>query len=120
MTEAVDVMLRIAVVVPLILLYLATYFDLYRRTDLSVVKKLLWAVFVFFTVYVGIAIYFMFRPPNTPEGKQYDATEHRTSAIVDSLEELQVKHEAGTIDAETYLDRKRELLGLTPEPTSTS
>ncbi len=110
--ESIDVISIVAVTVPLLLLFVASFVDLYRRDDLSVLRKALWAILILLTTYVGIAIYFIARPTRAPEGKRYGATVPRTRAIVDALEGLRAQHAAGTINDTMYLDEKRALLGL--------
>ena len=102
----------IAIIVPLGLLYFASYLDLYRRDDLPVRRKIVWAAIIFFLAFIGVAIYFFLRPPRPPEGKRYGETVSRTGAIVGDLETVVAAHAAGDVSDEEFLSRKRTLLGL--------
>jgi hypothetical protein len=104
----------IAIVVPLLLLWVAAFVDLFRRKDISVLRKTLWATLILLTAYIGIAIYFVARPIRAPEGKRYGTTAPRTRGIVDDIEELREQHAEGSIDDEAYVTQKRLLLGLRP------
>ena len=112
--ESVNAVAVIAIFVPLMLLWLAAFVDLFRRKDISVSRKALWAALIVLTAYIGIAIYFIARPIREPEGKRYGTTAPRTRGIVDGIEGLRVQHEDGSIDNDTYLTKKRLLLGLGP------
>jgi uncharacterized membrane protein len=109
---AADVLLIIAVTVPLLLLWVAVIVDLLRRRDLSVGKKLMWLAIVIVTIYVGVVLYFIFRPVPNPSGKREREKDERASAIVASIEVLHKRHAAGEISDSTYLEDKRELLGI--------
>lgn len=108
-----EVLLVIAVTVPLFLLWVAVIVDLLRRKDLSLWKKLMWLVIVVLTIHIGVLLYFIFRPVPPPSGKREHNKDERASAIVTSIEALHVQHSAGDISNNAYLDAKRELLGLT-------
>jgi len=109
---AVTVMLRVAVFVPLALLWFAVIVDLLRRNDLSAFRKALWATVVILTVHVGVVLYFVFRPVPQPPGKDLAASADRSSTIVTRLEELRSVYRAGSITDDEYLASKRELLGV--------
>jgi hypothetical protein len=50
------------IVVPVILLWVAAIFDIFRRWDLSGGWKVIWLVIVIFIPFVGSVLYFLFRP----------------------------------------------------------
>lgn len=112
--ESFSAVVGIAIIVPLLLLWVASFVDLFRRKDLAVFRKVLWATLILLTAYVGIAIYFVARPIRAPEGKRYGTTAPRTRDIVDGIEGLREQHAEGAVDDETYLTEKRLLLGLRP------
>lgn len=112
--------LWVAIFIPLILLYMASIVDLYKRDDLSVARKAVWVVVIVLTVYVGVALYYLFRPPNTPEGKRHSDTAEWTATVVDQLDDLRNAHARGEISDDVFLDRKRQVLGLASEPSPTS
>lgn len=107
-----SVILWVAVTLPLLALWIAAYWDLVFRSDLPLVRKILWGTAIFFTAYIGIAAYFLSRPIPEPPGKNLGESVPRTSAIVTDLERLSEENRAGTLTDESYLARKRELLGL--------
>ena len=118
--SALDPVVWLAIFIPLILLYIASIVDLIRRKDLSVVRKAGWVVVIVLTVYIGVALYYLFRPPATPEGKQRDDSEHHTATIVDQLDELRNAHARGDISDHRFLEGKRQVLGLVDQPSPTS
>ena len=67
---------------------------------------------IILTLYIGVALYFIMRPMPAPEGKRYDATVPRTSALVAEIERLHAMHEDGEIDDEAYLAAKNDLLDV--------
>lgn len=111
-TPGLDPIVILAIVAPLGLLYLASFVDLYRRPDLSVALKAIWATFIFFTAFIGVAIYFVARPVRPPEGKRYGKAVPRTREIVTQIEDAHAAHARGELDDGDYLSRKRQFLGL--------
>jgi hypothetical protein len=111
-SNELDVITLVAIGIPLLLLAIAAFVDIARRPDLTMVARILWAALIVVTAYIGVAIYFIARPPRPPDGKRYDQTAPRSSAVVDELERLRSDHRVGVVDAESYLARKREILGL--------
>jgi hypothetical protein len=109
---AADVLLTIAIVVPLFLLWIAAFIDLFRRKDLGIGKKLMWGVIVVFSAHVGLLLYFVFRPIPPPSGKRLRDRTDRASGIVTSIERLHNERDAGDISDAAYLTAKRTLLGL--------
>ncbi len=109
-------LLRIAIVVPLFLLWAAAFVDLVQRRDISISRKALWATLVVFTVHIGVLIYFIMRPVRTPHGKEVGHSADRSSAIVGRLEQMHDLHDRGEIADDAYLEAKRELLGLPSAP----
>jgi hypothetical protein len=56
-------LLPVLIAIPLLLIWVLTLVDLFRRHDLSAGRKVLWAVFVLVLPVVGVIIYFVARPP---------------------------------------------------------
>lgn len=110
--EALSVLLWIGFTAPLIALWVAGFWDLAHRSDLSVFRKAVWGALFVLTLYVGIAIYFVTRPVRPPAGKGTSQTAPRASRIVSELESLSVSRSANELTDDEFLDRKRELLGL--------
>ena len=54
-------------VIPLAVLWTAIVIDLVRRSDISLVRKLLWAGFTAFTAEFGAVVYIAMRPLRYPE-----------------------------------------------------
>lgn len=105
-------LITITIAVPLALLWFAVIVDLFRRDDLSVFRKALWATLVILTVHIGVLLYFVFRPLPPPPGKDLAVSAERSSTIVTDLERLRNQHRAGNISDDEYLSTKRELLGV--------
>ena len=118
-TELEPIMV-LAIFVPLVLLYIAALVDVFRRHDLSVVRKTMWVVVILLTAYIGVALYFLTRPPRVPEGKQSGDTNPHSQSVVDQLDELRGAHDRGELDDEAFLDAKRRTFGLTPERQATN
>lgn len=111
--ETIQVLIGIGIAASLILIWIVAYVDLARRRDLSVVKKALWALIMFFGAYVGIAAYFILRPVPEVMGKGQHKTTPESSEIVNELEVLHEHHADGSISDTDYVEQKHSLLGLT-------
>jgi hypothetical protein len=110
--DALQAVRWVAFVAPLIILWIAGFWDLTHRDDLSVLRKSVWAAFFILTLYVGLAMYFATRPVRPPAGKGDTRSVPRASRIVADLEALSTAHRADGITEEAFLSQKRELLGL--------
>ena len=110
--DALNVLLRVAFLAPLVALWVAGFWDLAHRKDLSVFRKAVWAALFILTLYIGLAFYFAMRPVSPPAGKGTNHTVPRASRVVTELESLAVTHRAAEITDDAFLTRKRELLGL--------
>ena len=53
----------VLVVIPLILLWVFSLVDLFKRQDLSGMAKALWAIAILFLPLIGMIVYFVTRPP---------------------------------------------------------
>lgn len=111
--EALERLIIVGLIVPLLLLWIVAYVDLARRPDFGIRRKALWAVVMFLGAYVGIAAYFILRPVPPPAGKSATGTTTRASEIVTEMEALREGHTDGAMTDGDYLKRKRNLLGLT-------
>jgi hypothetical protein len=56
-------LLAVLIAIPLLLIWVLTLVDLFRRHDLSTGGKVLWAVVVLILPVIGVIIYFFARPP---------------------------------------------------------
>ena len=56
-------MLAVLIAIPLLLIWVLTLVDLFRRHDLSTGRKVLWALVVLILPVIGVIIYFVARPP---------------------------------------------------------
>lgn len=110
--DALQVLLWVAFSAPLIALWIAGFWDLAHRDDFTVYRKAVWAALFILTLYIGIAVYFAMRPVRPPAGKGNSQTVPRASTIVAELETLSAAKQADEIAEDTFLARKRELLGL--------
>jgi len=106
-------LLGFAIATSLLLLWAATLVDLFRRRDLTVVNKAVWAGVIIFTAHIGVAVYFAMRPIPPPYGKGAKHTVDRSSNLVKELERLHTEHGNGTMTDDAYLAAKQALLGLT-------
>ena len=111
--ETIRVLMGIGIAASLILIWIVAYVDLARRKDLPIIRKVAWALVMFFGAYIGIAAYFVLRPVPEVMGKGSHDTTPESSEIVNALETLHNEHADESISDADYLDRKRGLLGLT-------
>jgi len=111
--ETIRILMGIGIAASLILIWIVAYVDLARRKDLSIVKKIAWALIMFFGAYIGIAAYFVLRPVPEVMGKGLHHTTPESSEIVTELEVLHEDHADGFISDADFVARKRSLLGLT-------
>jgi len=56
-------LLAVLIAIPLLLIWVLTLVDLFRRHDLPTGRKVLWAVVVLVLPVVGVIMYFIARPP---------------------------------------------------------
>jgi hypothetical protein len=56
-------LLPVLIAIPLLLIWVLTLVDLFRRHDLSTGLKVLWALVVLILPVIGVIIYFIARPP---------------------------------------------------------
>lgn len=111
--ETIRALMTVGIAASLILIWIVAYVDLARRNDLSVAKKVLWALIMFFGAYIGIAAYFVLRPVPEVMGKGLHQSTPDSSEVVSSLESLHDDHTDGSISDADYVDEKRSLFGLT-------
>ncbi|MCZ7532454.1 MAG: PLD nuclease N-terminal domain-containing protein [Acidimicrobiia bacterium] len=107
-----DGLLWFAIAIPLIALWVAALWDLFRRQDLSARRKAAWTAVIIVTAYIGIAIYFALRPIPDPPGKSSTQTVPRASALVTQLEDLVRRNANGEMSEAEFTTAKRHLLGL--------
>ena len=110
--DAFPVLLWVGFTAPLVALWVAGFWDLAHRSDLSVLRKAVWAALFVLTLYIGLALYFATRPVKPPSGKGTSQTVPRASGIVAELESLSDARNANEMSDDTFVERKRELLGL--------
>jgi hypothetical protein len=110
--ETIRTLMGIGIAASLILIWIVAYVDLARRNDLSILKKIAWALIMFFGAYIGIAIYFVLRPVSEVMGKGLHHTTPESSETVNDIEALRDDHANGSLSDADYLERKRSLLGL--------
>ena len=56
-------LLPVLIAIPLLLIWVLTLVDLFRRHDLNGSRKVLWALVVLLVPVVGVIVYFVARPP---------------------------------------------------------
>ena len=96
--------LPFVVAVPLFLLIGYTLVDIFRRADLSGIRKALWAVLVIVVPVIGTFIYLVSRPFRDPAHVTLRGNE-RTHKIV----ELIGDHAAGAISDEEFASAKHRV-----------
>jgi uncharacterized protein YpmS len=103
--------------IPIILLWVFTLFDVFKREDLSGAAKALWAIAVLLLPVIGMIVYFVTRPPTPyeppdPAVAQVDSSaEATTSSTADQLTQLSDLHDSGKLSDEEFASAKTELLG---------
>lgn len=102
----------VGIAIPLALVWLVALFDLFRRTDLTIGRKVVWTIVIVAGVFVGTAAYFIVRPARLPPGKDSRDSTKQSSDIVTNLEALRQQHLDGTLKDDAYLKQKQKLLGL--------
>lgn len=60
-------LLPVLIAIPLLLIWVLTLVDLFRRHDLSTGGKVLWALVVLILPVIGVIIYFIARPPQATD-----------------------------------------------------
>ena len=55
-------LLPVLIAIPLLLIWILTLVDLFRRHDLRTSRKVLWALFVLILPVIGVIVYFIARP----------------------------------------------------------
>lgn len=75
-------------VVPLVVLWAALLIDLIRRSDISLIKKMVWGIFTFVTAEFGAIVYIAMRPLRYPEdgvsSQSQNETVERLLNVLDS------------------------------------
>jgi len=108
-----DQLIILGLVVPMISMWLVAYVDIARRRDLKPTRKILWAAVIFFVPYIGVLAYVAWRPMAPMFGAGSHGTTPRSSVLVADIESLRQDHLNGAITDESYLSKKRDMLGLT-------
>jgi hypothetical protein len=112
-----ELMMTMLIVIPLVLLWVFTLIDIFKRGDLSGAAKALWAIAVLFLPLIGMVVYFVTRPADplaepdpreTPSAPSADATSTTTA---DQLAQLSSLHDSGKLSDEEFAASKAELLG---------
>jgi hypothetical protein len=120
-----ELMMIVLVVIPLILLWVFTLVDIFKRQDLSGLAKALWAIAILFLPLIGMIVYFVTRPPtpidqseliasekDVPSAAPFDPTVGAgTPTTSDQLAQLSSLHDSGKLTDEEFTTSKAELLG---------
>ncbi len=120
-----ELMMVVLVVIPLILLWVFTLMDLFKREDLSGAAKALWAIAILFLPLIGMIVYFVTRPPTpidqsaltaseqeVPSAAPFDPTVGASASTTsDQLTQLSDLHDSGKLTDEEFAASKAELLG---------
>ena len=127
-----QLVLILAIFVPLIMLWVFTLVDLFHRRDLSGAAKALWAIAVVLLPLLAMLIYFILRdsqseipgtrpygqtpppPPARPApGSAADPTVN-ADEVADQLERLAGLHDRGILTDEEFQREKDKILGAPP------
>lgn len=101
--------------IPLIMVWVFTLVDIFRRNDLSGTATALWVIFVLFLPLLGMLIYFIARP-TLPEdiARQEEYRKAREAAraaeIADKLHKLSELKDKGDITEEEFERQKAKLM----------
>jgi Phospholipase_D-nuclease N-terminal/Short C-terminal domain len=98
--------------IPLIILWVLTFADLFRRTDLTGLAKGLWMLVVFFLPFLGTLIYLIVRPMTEDYAPETLVTGAPAGAPSPSaqLEELNRQLQSGAISEYDYTQAKARIL----------
>ena len=106
----------ILIFIPLTILWVFTLIDLAKRDDVSGLAKALWAIAIVFLPLIGMVIYFITRPDDSPMPKD-PATryaEDQAATLSDEriaqIQQLGQLHDAGTITDEEFSTMKSRIL----------
>jgi hypothetical protein len=128
-----QLLLILAIFVPLIMLWVFTLVDLFNRRDLSGAAKALWAIAIVLLPLLAMLIYFIMRdsqselpgtrlygqappPPPQPHPIPASAADATVGAdiVADQLERLADFHDRGILTDEEFQREKDKLLGSPP------
>ena len=93
-----------------------TFGDIFRRNDISGVKKALWSVFIIFMPFLGVFLYMIVRPKMTEQDKQMmeqmQERERRASgySAADEVAKLAKLRDEGKITAEEFEAMKKQAM----------
>jgi uncharacterized protein YpmS len=103
--------------IPIILLWIFTLIDIFKREDLSGIAKALWAIAILFLPLIGMIVYFVTRPPSPRDQSPPSEPPPDTPAVfvtrstTDQLAQLSELHDSGKLTDEEFAASKAELLG---------
>jgi hypothetical protein len=98
-------------------MFIAIFADIFRRNDISGWGKAGWVFLIFVLPFIGILIYVIARPKMTEQDRQMMAqmqeAERRASgqSTADEIAKLAKLRDDGTITAEEFEAKKKQLLG---------
>ena len=114
-----EVFFLLFIFIPLVFLWVAVVFDIFRRTDLSGWMIALWLFIIIVIPFIGALIYFIIRRPTDEERQaiektqaEYSAIQKQSSAsgVADALEKLAGLKEKGVLTEEEFTKQKANLL----------
>lgn len=98
-------------VVPLVVALVLALYEVVRRNDLTLPRKLMWVALLLVVPPIGLGLYVIARPPRHRAAVDTTAPgTRRAEALVDLVE----SHVHGTIDDDQYTERLTEF--RTPAP----
>ena len=126
-----QLLLILAIFVPLIMLWVFTLVDLFHRRDLSGAAKALWAIAIVLLPLLAMLIYFIVRDSQseTPGTRPYGQTPPpptrpapglaadpsvKADEVADQLERLAGLHDRGILTDEEFQREKDKILGAPP------
>ena len=113
-----EVFFLLFIFIPLVFLWVAVIFDIFRRTDLSGWMIALWLFVIIVVPFFGALIYFIIRRPTDEEREaivqtqaEYNSIKKRNSAsgVADALEKLAGLKEKGVITDKEFAQQKANL-----------
>ncbi len=98
----------IFIYIPLVAMWVFGITDVFRRTDLSGLAKVLWVLAIIWLPIIGLVAYFITRPDDA--GDYFDFDAELGPSVAEELEILSDLHDRGKLTDEEFEEEKRRVL----------